>query len=111
MDSYSILIKNFAAAAKHTIFSPGSVKESEEKNENYYCHVLIAYSEAIMQSTYENFRLGLGIFSMQGIEQRNKELKTYASRFSNKRGNLCQQTIKRLFDLFFFGGMDLQLYL
>ena len=42
MDQYSTLIKNFNAVAKHTIFSPSFVKETEEKNENYYSHVLIA---------------------------------------------------------------------
>ena len=63
-----------------------------------------------MRLTFEKYRLGLGIFSMQGLERRNKESKTCASRFSNNKGNLCQQTITRLFDLFFFGGMNEKIY-
>ena len=44
--------------------------------------------------------MGLGIFTMQGFEHRNKESKTYFFKFTNKKGNVCIQVLKRLWDLF-----------
>ena len=74
-------------------------------NENYYCYVLINYTPIVMQKNFDKFSVGLGIFSMQGIKQRNKESKNCASRFSNHKHNLCLSTIARLYDIFFFGGL------
>ena len=74
-------------------------------NENYYCHVLINYTPIVMQETFDKFGVGLCIFSMKGIEQRNKESKNCTSQFSNHKHNLCFLTIARLYDIFFFGGL------
>ena len=102
MLKYSRLIKQYDLAATHTIFCPKNSKEEETENENYYSHVLICYTEKIMRLTYQKYRMGMGILSMQGHERRNKESKNCATRFSNKKHNLCIQTIKCLFDVFFF---------
>ena len=106
MAYYKLLVAQFKSAAKHTIFSPRSASETEETNENYYSHVVINYTIPIMEQTFNQFRCGMGIFSMQGIERRNKESKNCAVRFTNNRFNLCTSTMKRLFDLFFFGGVE-----
>ena len=37
---------------------------------------------------------------MQGFEHRNKESKTCFVKFTNKKGNVCTQVLKRLWDLF-----------
>ena len=73
MANYKLLVAQFKSAAKHTIFSLRSASESEEINENYYSHVVINYTIPIMEQTFKQFHCSMGIFSMQGIERRNKE--------------------------------------
>ena len=60
----------------------------------------------MMEQTFKKYKMGIGIYSMQGIEQRNKESKNCAVCFTNNRYNLCTSTMKRLFDLFFFSGVE-----
>ena len=73
----------------------------DSKKENFYCHILTDYLLPTLKETYETYKLGLGIFSMQGMERRNKESKNCAKRFYNNRYNICISTLLRLFDLFF----------
>ena len=49
---------------------------------------------------FEDHKTGLGIFSMQGFEHRNKENKTYFTRHTNKKGNISLQVMPRLWDDF-----------
>ena len=44
--------------------------------------------------------VGVGIFSMQGFERRNKESKNTLKRFCNHRGNIVVPNLKRLWDIF-----------
>ena len=101
---YKLLIAQLKHAALETILAPTNASETVTKNENYYVHVLINYTPTMIDQTYEQYGFGLGIFSMQDIERRNKESKNCAHRFSNHKYNLCISTIGRLFDIFFFGG-------
>ena len=79
MNFYKLLIAQFKLAARSTIFSPRQGSDSDMVNENYYCHVLINYTPIVMKETFDEFGVGIGIFSMQGIERRNKESKNCAS--------------------------------
>ena len=65
-------------------------------------HTLRFYLPQIAEQTFEKFGLGLGIFTMQGFEQRNKESKNTLSRFSNGNGNTLIANLKRLWDVFQF---------
>ena len=56
-----------------------------------------------MENTFNEFNMGLGIYSIQGVERRNKKSKNCAKRFSNYRKNISFSTIRHLFDVFFFG--------
>ena len=99
-------IQHFKKAAKYTIYSATSGNDNlEEKKENFYCHVLTEYLVPIMKQTYNKYGLGIGIFSMQGMERRNKESKNCAKRFYNNRYNICISTLLQLFDLFFHGNV------
>ena len=66
-----------------------------------FCHHVVRYHmPATARTTYERHALGVGIFTMQGFEQRNKESKNTMHRFNNKKGNVCESNMKRLWDVF-----------
>ena len=71
-------------------------------DETFYMHTLRFYLPQIAEQTFEKFGLGLGIFTMQGFERRNKESKNTLSRFSNGNGNTLIANLKRLWDVFQF---------
>ena len=71
-------------------------------DETFYMHTLRFYLPQIAEQTFEKFGLGLGIFTMQGFERRNKESKNTLSRFSNGIGNTLIANLKRLWDVFQF---------
>ena len=101
---FKYLVYRFNVSATKTIFTPQNGRDKEGTRENFYSHVLIHYMHPIIMQTFNKYKLGLGIFSMQGIERRNKESKNCAKRFCNFRSNLCISTMGRLFDVFFFGN-------
>ena len=76
---------------------------SSGEEETFYCHVLRFYMLPIAKKTYERHKLGLGIFSMQGFERRNKESKRCLTRTSNYRGNIVVNNVKRLWDYYKYG--------
>ena len=54
------------------------------------------------KQTWDKHRLGLGIYTMQGFKQRNKESKNTFRRFTNKKGSYILSNLKRLWDLFYY---------
>ena len=40
------------------------------------------------------------VFTIQGFKRRNKESKNTLRRFSNKKGNVLPNNLRRLFDIF-----------
>ena len=71
--------------------------------ETFYMHVLRFYMPDIARETLHEHNLGIGVFTMQGFERRNKESKNTLRRFSNNRGNLVISNLKRLWDVFSHG--------
>ena len=57
----------------------------------------------IAWKTYKTHGLGLGVFTMQGFERRNKESQNTLRRFSNSKGNIVVGNMKRLWDIFSHG--------
>ena len=72
-------------------------------DETFYYHVLRFYLPVIAKQTLKDHCLGLGIFTMQGFECRNKESKNTLRRFSNGIGNIAIPNLKRLWDVFSTG--------
>ena len=68
--------------------------------ENFYSHTLRFYIPQFAKITFERHGMGLGIFTMQGFEHRNKESKFVFLNHTNKKENVAKQTIGRLFDSF-----------
>ena len=54
----------------------------------------------IAKRTLKKHGMGLGIFTMQGFEHRNKESKICFIKLTNKKGNVCIQVLNRLWDIF-----------
>ena len=71
--------------------------------ETAYFHVLRCYIPLIASETYNDFRCGMGLWTMQGFERRNYESKTIARNFTNKKGKWLVQVIKRLWDATHWG--------
>ena len=70
--------------------------------ENFYMHVLRYYIPTIVHDTWGKYELGVGIFSMQGFERRNKESKNTLKRFTKNKGNILKKNMARLWDKFYF---------
>ena len=88
---------------KKSISHNGSI----ENDETFYMHTLRFYLPRIADETLEKHNLGLGVFTMQGFERRNKESKNTLRRFSNRIGNIIIGNIKRLWDIFFTGKTNI----
>ena len=71
--------------------------------ETSYMHILRYYMPHIAQETYCKHGIGIGLFTMQGFEHRNKESKNTLHRFSNHCGNVVVPNMKRLWDIFSHG--------
>ena len=75
-------------------------KKSIGDCETFYMHTLRFYIPKIVDDTWKRFQLGIGIFTMQGFERRNKESKNIFVNHTNKKGNQVKQSMQRLWDIF-----------
>ena len=91
-------LQKFYIAGKYTFLTKNAV--SIGGDETFYLHCLKFYLPPIAKSTFEEHGLGLGIYTMQGFERRNKESKNVMNRFSNGVGNIVVSNLKRLWDVF-----------
>ena len=91
-------LKNFYEVGSRTFLSTDGTTNGSQ--ETFYCHVLRYYVPKIVRTTFNRHRLGIGIFTMQGFERRNKESKNCMKRFSNNKGNVIMNNMKRLHDVF-----------
>ena len=70
---------------------------------SFYFHCLRFYLPQLADITFQRHKLGLGIFSMQGFERRNKESKNTLNRFSTlnrKSDKLLVNNVTRLLQVF-----------
>ena len=89
-------VKKFYKVGARTFLSKNYVGDQE----NLYSHVLRFYIPQFADITFKRHGMGVGIFTMQGFEHRNKESKFVFKNHTNQKGNVAQQTIGRLFDSF-----------
>jgi len=71
-------------------------------NETFYLHVVRNYLPEIAKNVLENCQFGLGVFTMQGFEHRNKQSKRTFKLKTNSTGNIVLQSMKALCSLFKF---------
>ena len=91
-------VKAFYKAGSKTFLTKKNVGD----NETFYLHALRFYLPKIAEETFRDHNLGLGVFTMQGFERRNKESKNALKRFTNNRGNIVVSNLKRLYDVYDF---------
>ena len=90
-------VTEFYSVGKRSFLTKHGQVGSEE---TFYTHALRYYMPRIAKLTYERHRTGVGIFTMQGFERRNKESKNCIKRFSNNKGNVVVTNVKRIWDIF-----------
>ena len=88
----------YQEAASETILTSYIIGD----NESFYSHVLFCYYPQLIDRLWTSHNVGIGIFTLQGFERRNKESKNAARRFYNGKHNVCSQTMNRVFDLWWF---------
>lgn len=91
-------IKRFYQVGSKTFLTDHTKGDSE----TFYLHVLRFYILHISKITLEKHQLGVGVFTMQGYERRNKESKNCFRRFNNRKGNMVTQNMKRLWDVYYY---------
>ena len=98
MDTFESNVKEFYDTGSRTFLGVNGTTDG--KGETFYSHALRYYMPGIARKTYKRHRLGVGIFNMQGFERRNKESKNCMKRFSNNKGNVLVNNMKRLWDVY-----------
>ena len=86
-------------------FGKESFLKKESGGVTFYFHVLRYYFPIFAKKSANQHNLGVGIFSMQGFERRNKESKNTLKRFttSNRKSKkLILNNIRRLMYVFLF---------
>ena len=68
--------------------------------ETFYWHALRFYMPTMIRDTYAKHSLGIGIFTMQGFERRNKETKMIYQRYNNHNGDTLSANLKKCWAIF-----------
>lgn len=91
-------VEEFYDVGSRTFLSSNGTTDGNR--ETFYMHALRFYIPRISRETFEKHGTGVGIFNMQGFERRNKESKNCMKRFSNNKGNIVVNNMKRVWDIF-----------
>ena len=75
----------------HASFLSHKVQGDGEK---FYIHALCMYIPNIMREIYDSHMLGVGVFTMEGFEYKNYSSKHAIREHSNRKGNVCVQSLK-----------------
>ena len=75
-------LKQFENDTKE-LFKYGKITFLDEEDVTFYFHCIRFYFPQIAKEVYTKHGLGLGVFSMQGFERRNKESKNTLARFTS----------------------------
>ena len=95
---WEIKLKFFYEVGKNTFLTKDHDHPGDD--ETFYLHVLRFYLPQIAKKTLDEHQCGLGIFTMQGFEHRNKQSKNIKKRFTNSKGNVLASILRRLWDRF-----------
>ena len=99
MDTFDSKIKVFFTAGGKSFLTKGAVADDDKA---LYMHYLRCYIPKLSRTKFKDHHLGVGVFTMQGCERRNKETKQVFARHCNVKGNVQIQTLSRLFDEYYF---------
>ena len=71
-------------------------KTDKGDSETFYLHTLYKYVPYFMKLTYQRHRLGVAIFNMEPFEYKNFTSKRVVLHRTNRRGNICKQSLRLL---------------
>jgi hypothetical protein len=94
---FKTIVREFYTCGKETFLSKG--------DEPFYFHCLCYYLPKIAEITYSRHKLGIGIFTMQGFERRNKESKGMirkSSTFNWNSPSLLVNNVRRLLQVYWY---------
>ena len=75
--------------------------DDQGMDKTLYFHCVQFYMPRITHETFEEFQLGVGIFNMQGFEQRNKESKMMMQQHCNhQRQLICANLVEKVWQIF-----------
>ena len=97
IDQFEKNITEFYLVGSTTFMKANRVGDRE----TYYLHCLRFYIPKLARETWERHQCGIGIYSMQGFERRNKESKSIMNKFNNNKQHRIPQQLRRLWDIFF----------
>ena len=100
LQKFTANLKLFYAIGCRSFITKNSATPGDD--ETFYLHTLRFYMPMVAQHTLKVHGMGLGIFTMQGYERRNKESKNTLRRFGNSKGNIVESNLKRLWDIFHY---------
>ena len=89
-------VKKYYEYGKDTFLTKTMIGDKE----NFYMHCLRYYIPQLAERIWQKHYIRLEIFTMQGYERQNKEFKNILKRFTNSRGNVLLQNIKRVDNIF-----------
>ena len=95
-DIANAIIKKYEAEARilyicgHQTFM---TKTDKGDSETYYLHVIYKYVPYFMQIIYSRHRLGIAIFNMEPFEFKNFTSKQVVLYRTNRKGNICKQSL------------------
>ena len=104
-DEYLESLTQFKTDVRDFIQKGRSTFLIDDVDETFYLHALCYYLPVHAELTFKRHRLGLGIFTMQGFERRNKESKNCIRRFSTANRKSLQflvNNIRRLMQVYLF---------
>jgi hypothetical protein len=96
LERFKTNLKQFYECGRKTFLT----KNVDGDIEFFYSHCLRFYLPKHAEELFTEHGVGLGVFTMQGYERRNKESKNALKRFTNHKGNILVQNMKRLWDIF-----------
>ena len=73
-------------------------KVEKGDKETFYIHALRHYTPLHAQNTWDTYKLGVGIFTMEGFERRNLESKQVVRNHTTKKGNITLQSATKLYE-------------
>ena len=100
LEDYIVNVKEFYKIGVQSFLTKD--KGNPGGDETFYMHVLRFYVPKIARTTLDKDGYGVGIFTMQGYERRNKESKNTLRRFCNGKGDILKNNMNRLYDVYHY---------